>query len=123
MTIRPVPLAVLILALAAPAAADDPSPGAVELQKCKICHMLDDSGGSHVGPNLHGVFGRKAGTAPDYNFSDAMKTSGIVWDDGTMTKFLRDPKAVLPGSKMSFPGIKDAAVLSDLLLQLKQATQ
>lgn len=109
--------------IAVPAAADEPGAGAAELQKCKICHMLDNSGvGSHVGPTLHGVFGRQAGTAPDYLFSDAMKASGIVWDDETLAKFLRDPKTV-PGTKMTFPGIKDEATMNDLLQRLKQATQ
>jgi cytochrome c len=112
------------LLIAVSAAADEPGPGAAELQKCKICHMLDNSGGgSHVGPNLHGVFGRQAGTAPDYVFSESMKASGIVWDDETLAKFLRDPRTVLPATKMTFPGIKDEATMNDLLQRLKQATQ
>ena len=114
-------LAVLPMLLPGAARADDA--GAAELQKCKICHALDAAGGNRVGPNLHGVFGRKAGTLPGFNFSEAMKNSGIVWDDDTLTKFLHDPQGSLPGNRMSFPGIADEVVLRDLIKELKQATQ
>jgi cytochrome c len=110
-----------VFALGAAARANET--GSTELQKCKICHALDTAGGNRVGPDLHGVFGRKAGTVPGFNFSDAMKNSGIVWDDDSLAKYLRDPKGSLPGTRMSFPGITDEAVLHDLLQQLKQATQ
>jgi cytochrome c len=103
------------------ALADDP--GTTELQKCKICHSLDKGGPNRVGPNLFGVFGRKAGTFVGFAYSDAMKNSGIVWDDDTLDKFLRDPKESLPGNRMSFPGVKDDASLHALLQSLKQATQ
>jgi len=103
--------------------AADSGQGAAELQKCKICHSFDKAGANRVGPKLYGVFGRKAGTVPGFNYSDAMKNSGIVWDDASLAKFLRDPRADLPGNRMSFPGIEDDAVLSDLLRQLKQATE
>ena len=69
------------------------------------------------------LFGRKAGAVSGFAFSDAMKNSGVVWDDATLTTFLRDPKNSLPGNRMSFPGIKDDAALADLLARLKQATQ
>ena len=103
------------------ALADDP--GVAELQKCKICHSLDKGGPNRVGPNLFGVFGRKAGTVAGFAYSDAMKNSGIVWDDETLAKFLRDPKESLPGNRMSFPGVQDDATLKALLQSLKQATQ
>jgi cytochrome c len=105
------------------AQAADPGPGEAMLQKCEICHTLNEGGLAKVGPNLHGVYGRKAGTASAFAFSDAMKNSGIVWDDDSLAKFLRDPKAAAPGNRMSFPGISDEAVLSDVLARLKQATQ
>ncbi|HZK88748.1 MAG TPA: c-type cytochrome [Stellaceae bacterium] len=115
--------ALLVTAVLASAAARADEPGTAELQKCKICHALDAAGGNRVGPDLHGVFGRKAGTAAGFAFSDAMKDSGIIWDDETLAKFLRDPKGSLPGNRMSFPGIQNEATLRDLLQQLKQATQ
>lgn len=116
-------VALLSLIPATSAAAAEASPGAAELQKCKICHSLDKGGANRVGPNLFGIFGRKAGAVDGFNYSDAMKRSGIVWDEQTLAEYLRDPKDSLPGTRMSFPGIKDAAAMSDLLRQLKQATQ
>ncbi|HTZ38468.1 MAG TPA: cytochrome c family protein [Stellaceae bacterium] len=116
-------LAVALVAAAAHALADEPGPGAAELQKCKICHALVAGGGNRVGPDLHGIFGRPAGTAPGFAYSPALKASGIVWDDETLAKFLRDPKDAVPGNRMSFPGIADEATLRALLQQLKQATQ
>jgi cytochrome c len=121
MIAKPALAAVLSLLLAGGAAAE--GPGDAELQKCKICHSLDEGGGNRVGPNLHGVLGRTAGTLPGFNFSPAMKASGIVWDDQTLAKFLRDPKDSLPENRMSFPGITDDATLHDLLQRLKQATR
>lgn len=111
----------LLVGIGAPAAADGLS--SAELQKCKICHALEANGGNRVGPDLHGIFGRKAGTAAGFKASDAMKDSGIVWDDESLGKFLRDPQGSLPGNRMSFPGITDEAALHDLLQQLKQATE
>ncbi len=113
--------AFLMLFFGGIARADDP--GAAELQKCTICHSLDNGGPNRVGPNLFGVFGRKAGTVAGFPYSDAMKNSGIVWDDDTLAKFLRDPQESLHGNRMSFPGIKDDATLHALLQSLKQATQ
>ncbi|HML10162.1 MAG TPA: cytochrome c family protein [Stellaceae bacterium] len=110
-----------MLLLCGSARADDP--GAAELQKCKICHSLDKGGANRVGPNLYGVFGRKAGSVAGFAYSDAMKNSDIVWDDDTLARFLRDPKGSLPGNRMSFPGIKDDAALQALLQRLRQATQ
>ena len=113
----------LLLFAAANAMADDSSPGLAELKKCKICHTLDKGAGNRVGPNLYGVFGRKAGSADGFNYSEAMKQSGIVWDDDTLAKYLYEPRELVPGNKMAFPGIKDEAALQDLLRQLKLATQ
>lgn len=122
MMLRIIFLALVVL-ISGRALADDANPGAAELQKCKICHSLDKGGPNRVGPNLYGIFGRKAASVAGFNYSDAMKQSGIVWNDETLAKYLRDPKESLPGNRMSFPGIKDDAVLNDLLRQLKQATQ
>ena len=111
------------MAFAVAASAAEPGPGEAMLQKCRFCHSFDEGGPNKVGPNLHGIFGRQAGTAPGFNFSEAMKNSGIVWDDSSLGNFLGDPQGSLPGNRMSFPGITDEAVLGDLLARLKQATQ
>ena len=91
--------------------------------QCRACHTLDKGGAQTTGPNLHGVFGRKAGTAEGYAFSEAMMKSGIVWDDMTMAEYNRDPKGKVPGTKMVFNGVKQAGQLADLVAYLKQATQ
>jgi cytochrome c len=121
---RPTILTAMVVVLLSPtlAAAADVEAGKTQFNKCKICHSLEP-GKNGVGPGLHAIFGRKAGTADNYAFSDAMKNSGIVWDDDTMTKYVRDPKEVVPGGKMAFPGIKDDQQLADLLAYLHQATQ
>ncbi len=91
-------------------------------QQCKTCHSLEE-GPSLTGPTLHGMFGRKAGTAAGFEFSPEMIKSGIVWDDTTLAEYSRDPKAKVPGTKMVFNGIKQAGQLDDLVAYLKQATK
>ena len=91
-------------------------------QQCKTCHALED-GPSLTGPTLHGMFGRKAGTAAGFEFSEAMIKSGIVWDDTTLAEYMRDPKANVADTKMVFNGIKQAGQLADLVAYLKQATK
>lgn len=116
-------LALLLLLTPRPGAAADVTAGQAIFNRCKICHTIEAGGRSTVGPNLHGIFGRKAGTEDNFAYSEAMKNSGIVWDDDTLTKYLRDPRTFIPGDKMAFPGIKDDQQIADLLAYLHQATQ
>ena len=91
--------------------------------QCKSCHTVEKDGAQVTGPNLHGLFGRKAGTNAGYAYSDAMKNSGIVWDEATLTEYNRDPKAKVPGTKMLYNGVKNAGQLADLVAYLKEATK
>jgi cytochrome c len=92
-------------------------------QQCKACHTVEKGGPSPIGPNLFGVIGRKAGSAAGFASSDAMKASGITWDEASLADYLKDPKAKVPETKMVFAGLKRPAQLADVIAYLKKATQ
>jgi cytochrome c len=79
--------------------AGDAARGETLYEACQDCHSLDKN---DVGPRHRGVFGRKAGSLPDYDYSDALKSANIVWNEETLDKWLTDPQAVAPGAKMFF---------------------
>jgi cytochrome c len=117
--------AVILLALTPVAwtqGVGDAQRGAQVFAQCKICHSLE-AGKNMVGPSLHGLIGRKSGSVAGYAYSPAMKTANVTWNDDTLSKYLVDPKAFIPGDKMVFAGIKDPSKLGDLLAYLKQATK
>jgi cytochrome c len=87
-------------------AQDDIAAGQHAFTPCKLCHSLDP-GKNGIGPSLAGVVGRKAGTAPNFAYSDAMKSSGITWDESSLNDYLKNPKAKVPGTKMVFAGVAD----------------
>jgi cytochrome c len=101
----------------APTAATPPPLFAV----CSACHESTAKAAPSVGPNLFAVGGRKAGSAADFDYSDAMKASATVWSADTLTAFITDPAKAIPGNKMDYPG-NDAATskaLADYLMTLK----
>ena len=113
----------IALLAAAPAGAADLAAGQQIFARCRICHTLAADAASTVGPNLHGLFGRKAGSRADYAYSPALKNSGVTWSDETLAKFLRDPKTFLPGNHMAFPGIENPEAIRNLLAYLRKATR
>ena len=85
-------------------------------EACTDCHSLDQN---DVGPRHRGVFGRKAGSLPDYSYSDALKSSNIVWNEETLDKWLTDPQAFVPGVKMFFH-LDSAQDRADVIAYLKE---
>lgn len=114
--------AALMTAFAVPALADgDAANGEKIFRKCAACHTINEGGPSRVGPNLHGVVGRTTGTIEGFKFSDVMVKAGEeghVWTTEELDKFSENPKAVMPGTKMSFPGIKKPEERADLVAYL-----
>ena len=86
--------------------------------KCKACHNADAT--KHkVGPHLVGIFGRKAAATDFKKYSKALKESGITWDEANLDKWLENPKGMLPGTKMLYPGLKKAEHRADVIEYLK----
>ncbi|HLW91796.1 MAG TPA: cytochrome c family protein [Roseiarcus sp.] len=115
-------LAVGILAYASfdCALAQDAANGEKIFAQCKVCHQIGETAKNSIGPVLNGVIGRKAGTYPGYSYSDANKNSGLTWDEATFREYIKDPKAKVPGTKMTFAGVKDDKKIDDLIAYLKQ---
>ncbi len=108
--------------LSSPAVSDDLAKGEKTFIKCKVCHAVEKDV-SKIGPSLHGVFGRKAGSLESFpNYSDAIKSTDIVWGDETIREFVKAPRTYIAGTKMIFIGIKDDKVIDDLLAYLKSVT-
>ena len=112
--------AALIVMSMGVAVAQDVQKGETSFKKCLACHAIGPGAKNKIGPELNGLDGRKAGTVPDYNYSDANKNSGLVWDETTFREYIKDPRAKIPGTKMTFPGIKNEQEINDLWAYLKQ---
>lgn len=105
-------------------AAGDPEAGAKIFPRlCGGCHQVGESARSGFGPELNGIIGRPAGTSANYVYSDAMKNSGVTWDHETLKAYLKDPKGVVPGTRMIFWGLSDEEKLENLLAYLQTFPQ
>ena len=113
-------LVVWISASPAAAVAQDIAAGEKSFNQCRVCHQVGETAKNGVGPVLNGLFGRKAGSAAGYKFSEANVSSGITWDDAIFTDYIKDPNAKIPGTKMSFAGIKNEQEIKDLVTFIKQ---
>ena len=113
-------VALLAIAGAGEASAQDAAAGEKVFGVCKACHQVGETAKNNVGPQLNGIIGRKSGTVPGYNYTAANKESGITWDEATFREYIKDPKAKIPGTKMIYAGLKDEQRTSDLLAFLKQ---
>jgi len=103
-----------------PGHAQDAASGAKVFAVCRACHQIGEGAKNLVGPELNGVIGRKAGSVEGYSYSPANKNSGLTWDEATFREYIADPKAKVPGTKMTFPGLKDPKQIEDVLAYLKQ---
>jgi cytochrome c len=112
--------AALASALATTAVAQDVTAGEKTFNVCRACHEIGDGAKNEVGPALNGVVGRKSGSYPGYNYSDANKNSGLIWDEATLQEYLKNPKAKVPGTKMLFLGLKRDDDIVNVIAFLKQ---
>jgi cytochrome c len=97
----------------------DAATGERVFKQCASCHQVGANAHAGFGPQLNGLFGRRAGATPDYAYSEAMKASGIVWDEGKLAAFLRAPAKLVPGTKMRFWGISDENEIKALTAYLR----
>jgi cytochrome c len=124
--VKPLHFLAIILALVLSAAhsayaQSDAQRGARFFPQCAACHTLEP-GRNLTGPSLANLFGRKAGTVSSFlRYSDALKRSGVVWNEKTLDAWLKDPEKLIPGNDMTFPGIKDDKARRELIAYLKAA--
>lgn len=112
---------ILLMAGAGSAWADgaltgDPVHGKARYQACAACHSIDDN---DLGPKHRGVVGRRAGTVADYNYSPALRNSGLTWDESTLDRWLSNPSELVPGAKMFFK-LDDPQARADVIAYLKE---
>ena len=107
-------------AAAGPARAQDADKGKQVFNMCYPCHSIGPGAANKVGPELNGLDGRHSGTAPNYDYSDANKNSGIVWNQATFKQYIKSPSAMIPDTKMPFAGIKDQQRIDDLWAYVSQ---
>ena len=114
-----IPLFLLSLLQGCAPSGTDAATGEHVFKRCASCHQVGVNAHGGFGPELNGVIGRRAGSTPDYAYSDAMKRSGIVWDERTLAAFLHDPDKLVPGTKMRFWGMGDDNEIAALLAYLR----
>ena len=111
------------LALAATlgsAKAQDLAAGEQSFRKCSPCHSVGDDARNKIGPVLNGLDGRKSGTVADYSYSDANKKADITWNEASFKEYIQNPMAKIPGTKMTFAGVKNEKEIASLWAYLAQ---
>lgn len=95
-------------------------------RRCQACHAIGEGATHRVGPQLNDVIGRQAGSLEDYNYSQAMQTAGeegLVWNEETLTEYLANPAAMVPGTKMVFPGLRQEEQRQAVIAFLKSHSE
>jgi cytochrome c len=100
--------------------AQDLAAGETSFKKCLPCHAIGEGATTKVGPMLNGLDGRKSGSVPGYNYSDANKSSGITWDEANFKEYIKNPQGKVPGTTMGFAGIKSENEIASLWAYVKQ---
>lgn len=116
------PAAIASILLCAPALAQDTDTGQIAFNNaCRTCHTVRE-GDNRLGPSLYRVIGRKAGSLPNYNYSESMKKADIVWDKNNLDRFIANPDAVVPGNNMKpYGGIASAEERAKIIAFLESA--
>jgi cytochrome c len=120
--VRATLIAALLIGAALPAAAQDAEAGQRVFNQCRACHSINEGGRNGVGPNLHGIVGRKAGSSEGFRYSASLREKaegGLAWNEETLRAYIANPKAVIPAGSMSYPGLRNEQQLNDLLAYLK----
>ena len=115
----------LTVGVAGAASAQDAAAGEKVFAKCKACHVID-APTNRVGPSLHGVIGRTAGTVEGFKYSESMIQNGkdgLVWNNENLDKYLADPKGFVPKNKMAYPGLKNADDRANVIAYIDQASK
>ncbi len=99
----------------------DATAGESTFRQCAACHKIE-VGKNGIGPSLHGVSGRKAGTVPGYNFSGPMKNSKLTWDDQTLADYLENPRKKVVGTKMTYAGLRKPQDRANVIAYIKKAS-
>lgn len=89
--------------------------GARQYRRCQACHMLTEGGRHTVGPNLHGIVGQPAAAQEGFSYSRQLQEAGLVWDAATLDAWIENPRALVPGNRMSFVGLRDPAARRDTI--------
>lgn len=101
----------------------DPASGARLAQMCRACHTLGAGEPALLGPNLHGMFGRRAGSIPGYDYSQALRQADFTWTPRALDAWLARPAQFLPGNRMTFAGVTDPADRANLIAYLLGETR
>jgi cytochrome c len=115
IAVKPLVFSVVIpFAMAGSSAAADLEAGKTTFKKCLLCHTAE-AGKNKIGPSLFAIVGRQSASLKNYDYSDAMKNFHHTWTPQVLNTYLTDPQAMVPGTKMIFPGIKDATERANLI--------
>ncbi len=120
MVTRFVVTVALLAATSGTVLAQDAQKGANVFKRCLPCHSIGPGATNKVGPELNGLDGRHSGSVAGFNYSDANKNSGIVWNEAAFKDYIKDPRAKIAGTKMMFAGVKNEGEINDLWAYVKQ---